>query len=322
MYSAAKNMLRSVWHGLQKKRRAAELSQTQPHVTAQRITADLRQMGIGAGDVLFVHSSMKSLGYVEGGPQAVVQGLLDAVGPQGTVMLPTYYMPGGTILGTCQLKDYVFDPRQHGTHMGALPEAFLRFAGVERSIHPTHSVSAIGPQARYLTEAHHQAPSVFGKGSPWQRFHELNGRVLGLGISMGPVTFYHLLEDTLGEAFPVSVWVDDTYQLPCKGWAGEDIVVPVRPYRADCMAVRIDQKSREDLRDFMKQALLAEGVLHTGHVGAAPSWHLTAHAFYATLLKLSQRGITVYSRPEQLTSLTAQGGAPATASGPTRRSDR
>lgn len=313
MYSAARNLLRSVWHGLEKQRRAAELRKTQPHVTAQRITADLRQMGIGAGDVLFVHSSMKSLGYVEGGPQAVVQGLLDAVGPQGTVMLPTYYMPGGTILGTCQLKDYVFDLRQHGTHMGALPDAFLQFPGVQRSIHPTHSVSAIGPQARYLTEAHHRAPSVFGKGSPWQRFHELNGRVLGLGISMGPVTFYHLLEDTLGAAFPLPVWADETYPLPCKGWEGEDLVVPVRPYRPELMALRIDQKPREDLRDFMKQTLLAEGVLHTGQVGTAASWHLTAHDFYSALLRLSQRGITIYSRPEELNGLSVQAAAPAAA---------
>ncbi|MBS3995996.1 MAG: AAC(3) family N-acetyltransferase [Hydrogenophaga sp.] len=313
MFSAAKDMLRAVWHGVEKKRRAAELRKTQPHVTAERITADLRQMGIRAGDVLFVHSSMKSLGYVQGGPQAVVQGLLDAVGPQGTVMLPTYYMPGGTILGTCQLKDYVFDLRQHGTHMGALPDAFLQFPGVQRSIHPTHSVSAIGPQARYLTEAHHRAPSVFGKGSPWQRFHELNGRVLGLGISMGPVTFYHLLEDTLGAAFPLPVWADETYQLPCKGWEGEDLVVPVRPYRPELMALRIDQKPREDLRDFMKQTLLAEGVLHTGQVGTAASWHLTAHDFYSALLRLSQRGITIYSRPEELNGLSVQAAAPAAA---------
>jgi aminoglycoside 3-N-acetyltransferase len=161
-------------------------------------------------------------------------------------------------------------------------------------------VSAVGPQARYLTEAHHRAPSVFGEGSPWQRFHALNGRVLGLGISMGPVTFYHLLEDTLGAAFPLPVWADEAYQLPCKGWAGEDWRVPVRPYRAELMPLRIDHPSRQDLRAFMWAACAAEGVLHTGTVGCAPSWHLTAQAFYATLLKLSQRGITIYSRPEQL----------------------
>ena len=54
--------------------------------------------------------------------------------------------------------------------MGFVTEVFRRTPGVVRSIHPTHSVSALGPLARHLTEAHHRAPSVFGTGSPWQRF--------------------------------------------------------------------------------------------------------------------------------------------------------
>ena len=142
--------------------------------------------------------------------------------------------------------------------MGALPEAFLQFEGVQRSIHPTHSVSAIGKHASFLTEAHHLAPSVFGKGSPWQRFHKLNGKILGLGISMGPVTFYHLLEDTLGDDFPVKVWMDETYQMPCKGWQGENFKVPVRPYKAELSPVRIDHPSSAELRDYMWKSVEAE----------------------------------------------------------------
>ena len=201
MLDGLKKAIKRIIGKVQQKRREEELKQSQPHVTAAQITADLKKMGIEPGDILFIHSSLKSLGYVDGGPKAVIQGLLDAVGPEGTLLLPTYYMPGGSILGTCQLEGYVFDPRIHGTNMGALPEAFLRFSGVQRSIHPTHSVSAIGKHAKYLTEAHQLAPSVFGRGSPWQRFHELNGKVLGIGISMGPVTFYHLLEDTSATPF-------------------------------------------------------------------------------------------------------------------------
>src|SRR5260221_13718575 len=105
----------------------------------------------------------------------------------------------------CGIEGYFFDPRVHGTNLGALPAAFLKFQGVERSIHPTHSVSAVGPRARDVTEAHHLAPSIFGMGSPWQRCVELNAKILGLGVTMGPLTFYHVLEDMEGEEFPLPV---------------------------------------------------------------------------------------------------------------------
>lgn len=300
MLEGLKKAIKGVIGKAQQKRREEELKQSQPHVTAGQITADLRKMGIQTGDILFIHSSLKSLGYVDGGPKAVIQGLLDAVGPEGTLLLPTYYMPGGSILGTCQLEGYVFDPRIHGTNMGALPDAFLQFPGVERSIHPTHSVSAIGKHAKFLTEAHHLAPSVFGKGSPWQRFHELNGTVLGIGISMGPVTFYHLLEDTLGDQFPVKVWMDETYQMPCKGWNGEDYLVPVRPYRAEITPQRIDHKSREDLREFMRDYLNRSRKLNTGSIGEAKVWFIPAGEFFDLLSALSRMRVTIYTPSEHL----------------------
>ena len=107
----------------------------------------------------------------------------------------------------------------------------LAQADMRRSLHPTHSCAAVGPLAAHLTEAHHLAPSVFGTGSPWQRFAELpQGKVLGLGITMGPVTFYHRLEDELGAAFPEPVWLERTYRLPCRDADGRRVEVPVQHY--------------------------------------------------------------------------------------------
>jgi aminoglycoside 3-N-acetyltransferase len=300
MLKTLKQKIKHFVNEILKIRREDELKQTARHVSRQEITRNLCNMGIKQGDILFIHSSLKSLGFVPGGPKEVIAGLLDAVGSEGTLLLPTYYMPGGTILGTCKLEDYVFDPRHQGSNMGAMPAAFLEFPSVHRSIHPTHSVSAIGKHAQYLTEAHHQSPSVFGTGSPWQRFHELNGKVLGIGISLGPVTFYHLLEDTLGVDFPINVWEDETYRIPCKGWAGEDYLVPVRPYRAEITPDRIDQKPREDLRQFFWDDFSAAGILHTGKIGDAPSWFINADDFFERLKTLSTQKITIYSKATEI----------------------
>jgi aminoglycoside 3-N-acetyltransferase len=250
---------------------------------------------------VFLHSSLKSLGYVEGGASSVIKALQDAVGPEGTLLVPTYYLPAGTVKATCELEGYVFDPRSHGTNMGRLPEAFLAEAATHRSVHPTHSVSAWGRHAQYLTEAHHLAPSIFGEGSPWQRFVGIDGaKVLGLGISMGPVTFYHVLEDAMGERFPEPIWEQGTYRLPCLDRDGKRWEVPVRPFAPAVAARRIDYAAREDLRDYFRAEFERAGLRVNGKVGEAQSWFIPARAFFDHLERMAGQGITIYSTSEQL----------------------
>ena len=292
----AKNLIRKV----QSEVRRREIEKSAVHVDKDAIVAGLRSMGIGDGDVLFLHSSLRSLGFVEGGPGTVLTALLEAIGPQGTLIVPTYYQPGGTIYSTCKIPDYIFDPAIHGTDLGALPSAFLKRPDVERSLHPTHSVSAIGPRARFVTESHHLAPSVFGDGSPWERFIQLDGKVLGLGISMGPVTFYHLLEDMTGDAFPLPVRMNEVHRLRCRRADGEVIHVPVVPLDPEYMLRRIDNPSRDDLRDYFWREFESAGLMRVGMVGEGKSWVIGGKNFYRHLQQLLGEGITIYSTAEEL----------------------
>ena len=265
------------------------------------LAADLARLGIAQGDTLFIHSSLKSLGYVEGGAGNLLLALQEAVGPEGTLVLPTYYMPGGSIRAACELKNYVFDVRRHGTHSGRLPEAFLAIAGIHRSVHPTHSVSAWGRHAAYLTEAHHRAPSIFGAGSPWQRLAGLdNAKVLGLGVSMGPVTFYHTVEDAMGQAFPLPVWSERSYLLPCIDQQGRRHDVPLRAFDPLLAQRRIDHPSRSDLRNYFVTEFQGAGLLHRNQVGMAACWWIPARGFHEHLWRLAKNGVTIYATPEQL----------------------
>jgi len=300
MLRPLKKMVKAVLEGARRRRNALRMRQSGQHVTRAQLARDLARLGIARGDTLFVHSSLKSLGYVEGGAAAVIGALQDAVGPEGTLLVPTYYLPAGTVKAACEMDGYVFDPTRHGTNMGRLPETFLALAA-QRSVHPTHSVSAWGRHARYLTEAHHLAPSIFGHGSPWQRLVGIDGaKVLGLGVSMGPVTFYHVVEDALGDAFPVPVWEACTYRLPCLDAAGRRCEVPVRPFARALAARRIDHPAREDLRAYFRAEFERAGLLVNGKVGAAPAWFIPARAFFDHLQRLAAEDITIYSTPEQL----------------------
>ena len=301
MLKSLKRLVKAVQKAWRRRNSEQHIRQSSPHVARAELAQDLSRLGIERGDTLFVHSSLKSLGYVEGGAAAVIGALQDAVGPEGTLLVPTYYLPGGTVKATCEMTAYEFDPRIHGTNMGRLPETFLKEAATHRSVHPTHSVSAWGRHAQYLTEAHHQAPSIFGEGSPWQRFVGLKGaKVLGLGISMGPVTFYHVLEDALGDAFPEPIWEKHTYNMPCLDAKGGQWKVPVRPFVPAIAARRIDYAAREDLREYFRQEFEHAGLRINGKVGGAQAWFIPAQPFFDHLHHLALQNITIYSTPEQL----------------------
>lgn len=295
-----KSTVKSAIAGVQAHLRSQAHKRDAPHVTRADLARDFAALGLVAGDTVFVHSSLKSIGYIEGGPRAVFDALRDVIGPKGTMIVPTYYLPGGTIYATCKMPDYEFDPRKHGTNLGALPAAFLTFDGVARSIHPTHSVSALGQHAEYVTKDHHRAPSIFGAGSPWERCIELNGKVLGIGITMGPVTFYHVLEDRMGASFPLPVRLPEECLLPCRDWQGNRILIPVVPLDPVYMQRRIDNPSRRDLQEFFWSEFASAGLLTIGKVGTATSWFIQSQAFYDRLAEMMRQGLTIYSTPKEI----------------------
>src|SRR5262249_52641015 len=121
---------------------------TRPRLTGATIAADLRALGVRRGGILLAHSSLSALGYVVGGPRTVIRALREAIGPKGTLVLPTHtweWMETG-----CR----TFDVNATRACVGAIPEALRAMPGAVRSLHPTHSVAAIGPRARPLIDGH------------------------------------------------------------------------------------------------------------------------------------------------------------------------
>jgi aminoglycoside 3-N-acetyltransferase len=279
--------------------------QVGPPVTLLELIQDLSRLSINRGDVVFVHSSLRSIGNVTGGAVTVLQALKEAVGEEGTIIMPAYWMPGGSMQSACSTPGYVFDVKKCGTSMGAIPAALLKITGVKRSVHPTHSCAAWGPGAEYLTSGHHQAPSVFGEGSPWERLAKMqNAKVMGLGVSMGPVTFYHRLEDEMGEKFPVPVWGDKTYEIPSVDQHGQTWNVKVRPYDPKVTRHRIDHRHREDLATWFAAEFDRCGLRTTGKFGHAETWTISAPLFINHLRWLASSGVTIYSKQTELQKVT------------------
>ncbi len=175
-------------------------------VTVSSLLSDLRALGVSEGDVLIVHSRMSSLGWVAGGPQAVVEALLAAVGPSGTVVMPTQSAqlsdPAGWSnppvpaewVDIIRAETSAYDPDMTPTRgMGQVVECFRTHPATIRSSHPTLSFAANGPAAHQIIDGHPLTPG-FGEGSPLSRLYDLDATVVLLGADHGSNTSLHLAE--------------------------------------------------------------------------------------------------------------------------------
>jgi aminoglycoside 3-N-acetyltransferase len=147
------------------------------------LVAGLRTIGVGRGQLLHVHSSLSRLGYVVGGADTVVDALLEVVGPEGTVMVPTFNHGAAAI----------YDPRETPSTNGAITEALRLRPDAHRSMHPTHPYAAIGRHAEELVAGHLEV-ETFDRRSPLGKLADLGGYVLLLGVGMRANTAAHIGE--------------------------------------------------------------------------------------------------------------------------------
>lgn len=149
-----------------------------------QVVDQLRALGVRESGVLLVHTSYSAVGPVEGGPAGLVEALRSALGPAGTLVMPSWTAD----------DDAPFDPARSPADrdLGVVADVFWRLAGVARSDHPLGS-AAIGPEAARITAGLLPLPPN-GPESPIGRVHELDGQVLLLGVGHDADTTLHLAE--------------------------------------------------------------------------------------------------------------------------------
>jgi aminopeptidase YwaD len=164
-----------------------------PVLKKEDFLAAFKRIGIRRGQTVMVHSSLSRFGFVEGGEDAAIDALLEAIGPRGTLVMPT--------LSFSWIGHPPYDPRRTPSQVGAITESFRRRPGVLRSPHPTHSVAALGPKARAIVSVHSPDMPVFSKDGAFGKLYGLDARILMLA-PLGANTIMHMAEEWAGVPFP------------------------------------------------------------------------------------------------------------------------
>jgi aminoglycoside N3'-acetyltransferase len=205
-----------------------ELIEPEEMISKARLVADLRELGLAPGMDVMVHSSLSRIGHVIGGANAVVEALLEAIGPEGTLMVPSFNHRSAR----------VFNPLATPTTNGAIPDALWRRSEAVRSLHPTHAVAAIGPRAEAYCRGHAEA-GIWAAESPIGRLIHGGGYILSLGVTHEASTAYHVAEmsvpcsciDPFGNTDRVVMPDGAVQEVPGLAWRSAECPVP--PSRLD-----------------------------------------------------------------------------------------
>ena len=275
------HLRRAKWE--RERRRVASLSPLSEDDFTNILAGDL---GLQSGDVVYVHSGMDGLNLAF--PFYRILFLIQKViGPGGTVVFPTY--PNHLISSyEYLLQGRVFDVRRTPSYTGILTEFARRQRQAVRSLHPTKSVSAIGPAARELTATHHLSPYPYDTNSPYYKLIAHQGKIVGLGVTTNYISFGYCVDDALKEKFPVQVYHDRIFDAPCINYEGETVIVST--YAHDMSRV-----VHGDVRNFMKtyvSAVACQDLVIRG----MKFFRADAAKLFPEMLSFAERGITAYSR--------------------------
>jgi aminoglycoside 3-N-acetyltransferase len=219
--------------------------------TKQNLIDHLCQLAINPSGVLLVHSSMKAIGPVEGGADTVLDALSEFMA-NGLLLLPAHSWDDAS------LKNGLFDPDSEPSCVGILSELFRQRPGVVRSLHPTHSICALGDGAVDFVEGEEKVTSPCSRNGAWGKLYDRHAQILFLGCPLTRNTYIHGVEEWSN--IPNRV---DPNPEPIKIKKGEQII--------DTVLHRHNSpfKAIHENYDKLEKPMVKLGIGHWGKIGEA-----------------------------------------------------
>lgn len=156
--------------------------------TKEALKTQMKEMGLKETDAVMVHASMKSMGDVDGGADTVLDAFMEYLA-KGLFMTPAHTWK------QMSAEYSVFDPKTEPACVGIIPNLFLKRPGVVRSLHPTHSVAAIGQGATEYVAGEENVHTPCAPGGCWDRLRTVHAKILLIGVTHARNTFIHSVEE-------------------------------------------------------------------------------------------------------------------------------
>ena len=238
------------------------------------------------GDTVFVHSAIDRLN-LDFPFYRILSLLREVIGPQGTVLFPTY--PNHRISAYEYLQQgHTFDVRKTPSYIGLLTEFARRQPGAVRSLHPSKPVCAIGPLADELTREHQLSPYPYDRCSPYYKLVEHEGKIIGLGVWTFNLSFAYTIENAMKESFPVRTYHERLFEVPCVNYEGQTEIV--RTY-AQNMSVNDTHEAPPFFKAHVDPEVCSDLVIN-----GMKFFRADAPRLFADMLRLAKEGITIYPK--------------------------
>jgi aminoglycoside 3-N-acetyltransferase len=200
------------------------------------LIAGMRSLGVQAGDTVLLHSSFEEHHGFRGNIQDVIDVFIDAVGPDGNLLMVSLPYRSSSLQYLSKLKR--FDVRKTPSMMGMVSELFRRRPGVMRSLSPTHPMLVHGPKAAWLIADHETCQHPCGPGSPFEKLVICDAKAVFFNTSFDAFTFFHYLEHLVSSEMQFSLYTDKPFQAQVVNAEGVHSIVPTYAFAVDAMRRR------------------------------------------------------------------------------------
>lgn len=255
-------------------------------VSKEEVANIINSLDIGNCDII-LHTSTMSIGKIQGGVKWVTQCFFDKVDiSKNTILVSALPYRG-------KFKDYlekgiIFDVRDAPIAMGGINEHIGLLPEAKRSIHPTHSIVAVGRNATEYVCGHHLDKTPFGINSPYYKIIKNRGKAVMFGASMNYFTCIHAVEDMLGDLYPGTIYDSKRFQVNCLNAEGEKLVVET-PYHAplqSCIRMMLP----------LKPKLLKNGIMKITPIGESEIEIIDLYKFAIFYMEEIKHGRTIYGK--------------------------
>lgn len=241
--------------------------------TKSDLTQQIHAMGILPSDTVLIHTSMRAIGPVENGAHGVIDAFRDYL-TDGLFLVPTHTW------ASVGQNNPIYDVKSSVPCIGALPKAAaFRDDGI-RSLHPTHSIWAIGKNSAEYIRNEENAPSPGTPGYAWDRLAEVNAKILLIGVGLDKNTFIHAVEEAADVPDRLQ---QEPWEVTIYDWNGKAYRHPYVSHSCS--------RSNDVSRQFVnfEKPLTELGALKFGQLGNAPVRIVDARLCKDILLNIYSR---------------------------------